>query len=111
MANPTVHQYAEVARRNDQAAIEALADRVALAVSDPTRSSADPGALDRPPTLGHLSLCRLPRTVCAPSALRRSVGLRSTPLALRRLIAVIPRALGSLVGARLTPGARRLSVN
>jgi hypothetical protein len=27
---------------------------------------------------------------------RRSVGLRTTPLALRRLIVVIPRALGSL---------------
>src|SRR5260370_41595046 len=36
----------KVAKRNDQAAIEALADRVALAVSDPTRSLADSGALD-----------------------------------------------------------------
>jgi len=71
---------------------------------------ADPGALDRSTNSGRLSLCRLPRTVCAPTALRRSVGLRTTPLALRRLIAVIPRALRSLVGALLTPSARRLSV-
>src|SRR5260370_20602213 len=67
----------KVAKRNDQAAIEALADRVALAVSDPTRSLADPGALDRSTNSRALvSLAAAGNRLCSKcsSALGRSSG-------------------------------------
>src|SRR5258708_28720717 len=59
-------------KRNDQAAIEALADRAALAVSDPTRSLADPGALDRSTNSGAL--------VSLQAAANRSGSRRSSAL-------------------------------
>ena len=64
MANPTVRRCAD-RLRSEMAAIEPRADRVALAVSDPTRSLADPGALDLSTNSGRLSLCRLPRMLQA----------------------------------------------
>jgi hypothetical protein len=76
MANPTVRQYADrLQKRNGQTAIEALADRVALAVSDPTRSLTDPGALDRSTNSGALvSLQAAANRLCSKrsSALGRS---------------------------------------